>query len=155
MRTAYFSLGSNQGDRGAYLREGVRMVALNDPSRVSSVFETTPWGGVAQENFWNLVLEVTTDASPDALFQRAQAAEAAAHRTREVHWGPRTLDVDVLLVGHEEVERDDLVIPHPRMWQRRFVLVPLAELRHDLVSEALLEMAEGDVTVLGRLETLH
>jgi len=137
------------------LREGVRMVALDDPSRVSSVFETTPWGGVAQENFWNLVLEVTTDASPDALFQRAQAAEAAAHRTREVHWGPRTLDVDVLLVGHEEVERDDLVIPHPRMWQRRFVLAPLAELRHDLVSEALLEMAEGDVTVLGRLETLH
>jgi len=155
VRNAYFSLGSNMGDRGAYLREGVRLVAAGEDYRVSSVFETAPWGGVEQDNFWNLVLEVTTALPSDALFQRAQAAEAAADRQRVVHWGPRTLDVDVLLVGHEEVERPDLVIPHPRMWQRRFVLAPLAELRSDLVTGALLAMAEGEVTLLGRLETLH
>ena len=155
MRAAYFSLGSNLGDRATYLRDAVQVVADNDPYRLSSIYETESVGGVDQAVFWNAVLEVVTAASPLELLARAHRAEVAAQRTRDVRWGPRTLDVDVLLVGDESWNDAALTVPHPRMWERRFVLVPLAELAPTLVAEDVVAAATGAVHRLGTLDTLR
>jgi 2-amino-4-hydroxy-6-hydroxymethyldihydropteridine diphosphokinase len=155
VKLAYLSLGSNVGDRGAYLASGVTSVCGTDPARVSPVYETAPIGGVVQANFWNLVVELSTDASARDLLGRAQAAETAASRSRDVRWGPRTLDVDVLLVGDDRCCDDDLVVPHPRMWTRRFVLAPLRDLAPQLVNDDAWTAAHGDVTKLGTLESLR
>jgi 2-amino-4-hydroxy-6-hydroxymethyldihydropteridine diphosphokinase len=154
VRRAYLSLGSNLGDRLEHLRVGATLVARADPWRASSVYETSPVGGVAQDNFYNLVIEISTDDSPRQLLERANEAEGARKRERTVRWGPRTLDVDVLLVGNERSDDPDIVVPHPRMWERRFVLEPLAELAPDLVSAAALASALGSVRRLGTLQSL-
>lgn len=154
-RLAYLSLGSNLGDRAAHLREGVGVVGAGEPFRLSRVYQTEPVGGVAQDDFWNLVIEVTTGASARELLERARRAENARGRTREVHWGPRTLDVDVLLVGDETSDDPEIQVPHPRMYERAFVLVPLAELAPSLVSAEQLAAATGRVVALGTLESLH
>ena len=155
MRFAYLSLGSNVGDRGAHLLDAIPLVAGGDIYRLSQVYETEPVGGVAQDDFWNMVIELDTDASPRALLSRARLAEAAAQRTREVRWGPRTLDVDVLLVGEETSDDPEILVPHPRLFERAFVLVPLHELAPALVSEAQLAAGAGRVVELGTLESLR
>jgi 2-amino-4-hydroxy-6-hydroxymethyldihydropteridine diphosphokinase len=118
------------------------------------VYETEPVGGVAQDNFWNMVVELTTAVTPRELLERAQRAEALAHRTREVRWGPRTLDVDVLLVGDETSDDPEILVPHPRLYERAFVLIPLRELAPDLVPDALVARAVGGVVKLGTLKSL-
>ena len=124
---AYLGLGSNLGDRRAHLRAAVG--ALPDVVAVSPVYETDPVGGPAEQSrYLNLVVELETDRSPRELLELGQALETAAGRLRTEQDGPRTLDVDVLLVGGLTVREPDLVVPHPRMWQRRFVLAPLADL---------------------------
>jgi 2-amino-4-hydroxy-6-hydroxymethyldihydropteridine diphosphokinase len=155
VRRAYFSLGSNVGDRVAHLRQGVRTVAAGDLHRVSQVYETDPVSDISQDDFLNLVLEVETDATPHDLLERARAAERVARRVRTVRDGPRTLDVDVLLVGEETCDDAELTVPHPRMWERRFVLVPLAELAPELVTQAHLAAAVGAVRPLGTLDALR
>ncbi len=155
MTLAYLSLGTNRGDRGDHLREGVRIVAASDTYRVSAVYETEPVGGVEQDEFWNLVVELDTTASARHLLERAQLAESARGRTRETRWGPRTLDVDVLLVGDEHSSDPDIVVPHPRMWERRFVLAPLRELAPALVSADQYAAAAGAVRRLGTLDSLR
>lgn len=155
MRRAFLSLGSNIGDRAEHLTHGVASVAGAEPHRVSLVYETEPVGGVAQDDFWNLVLELSTQAPPRELLERAQRAEALRGRTREVRWGPRTLDVDVLLVGDELSSDPEILVPHPRLFERSFVLVPLHELAPELVSTAQLGAGVGRVTPLGTLESLR
>ncbi len=155
MRRAYLSLGSNIGDRRAHLAAGVDLVRAQDAFRTSSVYETEPQGGVAQDDYWNLVLELETDATPHELLERARDAEAARQRVRDVRWGPRTLDVDVLLVGDERSDDPEVLVPHPRMYERSFVLVPLHELAPALVTPAQLRAGVGQVTRLGTLESLH
>ena len=155
MRFAYLSLGSNVGDRRAHLLDAIPLVAGGDIYRLSKVYETEPVGGVAQDDFWNMVIELDTDASPRALLNRARLAEVAAKRTREVRWGPRTLDVDVLLVGEETSDDPEILVPHPRLFERAFVLVPLHELAPALVSEAQLAAGAGRVAELGTLESLR
>ena len=101
---------------------------------VSPLYETDPVGGPpGQGAYLNCVVELWTPRTPRELLAAAQAAEAAAGRVRVERWGPRTLDVDVLLVGDEKVDESDLVVPHPRMWSRGFVLVPLGDLAPELV----------------------
>jgi 2-amino-4-hydroxy-6-hydroxymethyldihydropteridine diphosphokinase len=155
VRRAYLSLGSNIGDRGEHLALGVACVASDEPYRLSLVYETEPVGGVDQDSFWNLVLELTTDATPRELLERAQRAEAQRGRTRELHWGPRTLDVDVLLVGNEVSTDPAILVPHPRLYERSFVLVPLHELAPALISQAQVDAGVGRVTPLGTLESLR
>ena len=152
---AFLSLGSNVGDRAEHLRTGVAIAAGTDPYRLSRVYETEPVGGVIQDDFWNLVMELVTEASPWALLERAQSAERQRQRTRDVRWGPRTLDVDVLWV--EDYVSDDprLTVPHPRAMQRAFVVVPWRELAPELISPADVERASGRVAVLGTLELLQ
>jgi 2-amino-4-hydroxy-6-hydroxymethyldihydropteridine diphosphokinase len=140
---AFLALGSNLGDRWAYLRAGV--AALPDVVAVSPVYETDPIGGpAAQGAFLNCVAELHTSLSARQLLDAAHVAEEGARRVRLVRWGPRTLDVDVLLVGDQVIDDEDLVVPHPRMWERGFVLVPLADLAPELVEGHLVgAMAEG------------
>jgi 2-amino-4-hydroxy-6-hydroxymethyldihydropteridine diphosphokinase len=148
-------LGSNIGDRGEHLTAGIDIVAAKDVRRVSSVYETEPVGGVAQDQYWNLVVELVTEATPRELLSRAARAEAARGRVRDVRWGPRTLDVDVLLVGEERSDDPEILVPHPRMYERSFVLVPLHELAPELVTEAQLAAGVGALSRLGTLESLR
>ncbi len=155
MRRAYLSLGSNVGNRRSHLAAAVPLVAQGDPFRLSKVYETEPLGGVAQENFWNMVVELETVASARELLERARRAERAAKRSRGVRWGPRTLDVDVLLVGEETSDDPEILLPHPRLYERAFVLVPLRELAPELVSDEQLGAGAGGVLELGTLESLR
>lgn len=129
---AFVALGSNLGDRWSHLRAAA--AGLPDVVSVSPVYETEPVGGPdGQGPYLNAVVELDTDLSPRQLLEAGRALEAAAGRERAVRDGPRTLDVDVLLVGDLVVDDSDLVVPHPRMWERAFVLVPLHDLAPDLV----------------------
>jgi 2-amino-4-hydroxy-6-hydroxymethyldihydropteridine diphosphokinase len=149
-RRVYLSLGSNVGDRWARLREAVG--ALPDVAAVSPVYETEPVGGPpGQEPYLNAVVELDTDLSPHDLLELAHRLEDAAGRRRAEHHGPRTLDVDVLLVGDLVVDEPDLVVPHPRMYGRRFVLRPLADLAPALVPEGWEAKAVGAVRRVGSL----
>ncbi len=155
VRFAYFSLGSNLGDRRHYLEAAIPFVVESDAYRLSKVYESEPVGGVGQDDFWNMVVEVLTDASSHELLERARRAEIAAKRTRETRWGPRTLDVDVLLVGEETSDDPEILIPHPRLFERSFVMVPLHELAPSLVTKAQLAAGAGSVKELGTLESLR
>lgn len=155
MRVAYLSLGTNLGDRGANLEGALSTLAAGDAYRLSHVYETEPVGGVVQDDFWNLVMEITTGASAEELLERAHRAEEDAQRIREVRWGPRTLDVDLLLVGDEVRDDPALTLPHPRMYERAFVLRPLRDLAPELVSDEQLAGARGDVVELGTLSSLR
>lgn len=150
MTRAFLGLGSNLGDRSALLREAVH--AIDGVIGVSPVYETAPVGGPEQGAYLNLVVELDTDLDARGLLGLCRRLEAAAERVRAVRWGPRTLDVDVLWVDGEVVDDPDLQVPHPRMWERRFVLAPLADLAPDLVPPAALAAAEGEVVRVGRLE---
>jgi 2-amino-4-hydroxy-6-hydroxymethyldihydropteridine diphosphokinase len=149
---AFLGAGSNLGDRAAHLRGAVG--AMPDVVAVSPVYETDPVGGPDQGAYLNLVVELDTQLDARALLEVCRALERAAERVREVRWGPRTLDVDVLWVDGEIVDEPDLQVPHPRMWERRFVLAPLAELAPDIVPEPLLAASAGDVRRLGPLGDL-
>ena len=140
---AFLALGSNLGEREALLRRAV--TSIPDLVAVSPVYETDPVGGPEQEPFLNCVVELDTARTPHELLELCQLLEADAERVRIERWGPRTLDVDVLLVGDLTVDEPDLIVPHPRMWDRRFVLAPLADLAPDLVPPDRLAAAEGDV----------
>ena len=149
---AFLGLGSNLGDRRALLARAV--AGLPDVAAVSRLYETEPVGGPpGQGPYLNLVVELATDLGPRELLGVARRLEAEAGRRRTVHHGPRTLDVDVLLVEGATADDPDLVVPHPRLWERRFVLAPLAELAPELVPPGALERAGGAVTVVGTLET--
>lgn len=150
MTRAFLGLGSNLGDRRAILAEAVR--ALPDVVAVSPVYETDPVGGPDQGPYLNLVVQLETERTARELLAVCREREQAADRVREVRWGPRTLDVDVLWVEGEEVDEPDLVVPHPRMAQRRFVLAPLRDLAPDLVSDAALRKAEGTVRQVAPLD---
>jgi 2-amino-4-hydroxy-6-hydroxymethyldihydropteridine diphosphokinase len=131
VRRAYLGIGSNLGDRASHLQGAVdALVAADglDVVAVSPVYETVPVGGPPQPDYLNAVVAIDTALPARALLELAQRIEAAADRVRTVRWGPRTLDVDVLLVGDEHVDEPDLVVPHPRMTERAFVVVPLADL---------------------------
>lgn len=131
-RRVVLGMGSNLGDRAAHLRAAVD--ALGDEvTAVSDLYETAPVGGPEQGPFLNLVVVLDTDRPAGEVLARAQELEAAAERVRIERWGPRTLDVDVLWIDGETVDRPDLVVPHPRMFERAFVLVPLADVAPDLV----------------------
>jgi 2-amino-4-hydroxy-6-hydroxymethyldihydropteridine diphosphokinase len=132
---AYIALGSNIGDRLYYLREAVKMLDRHEQISVaaaSSIYETEPVGYVNQDKFLNMVIKIYTTLSPFALLDVTQNIEQKLGRKREIRWGPRTLDLDILLYNHENIETEQLIIPHPRMTERAFVMIPLLELNHDI-----------------------
>ncbi|HEX4903674.1 MAG TPA: 2-amino-4-hydroxy-6-hydroxymethyldihydropteridine diphosphokinase, partial [Acidimicrobiales bacterium] len=151
MTRVLLGLGSNLGDRAGFLRAAVD--ALPGVVGVSDVYETEPVGGPEQGRFLNIVVAldlpvVAEGAAPDELapadvLALCQRLEQDARRVRQERWGPRTLDVDVLWIDGIGVDEPDLQVPHPRMFERRFVLAPLAELAPDLLPEGWEQRAEG------------
>lgn len=130
---AFLALGSNLGDRLANLRGAVELLAERDGIEVlrsSRVYETEPVGP-PQPAYLNAVIEVATTSSPTELLRACRAVEEALGRVRTERWGARTIDVDILTFDEVEVTEPDLEIPHPRMHERGFVLVPLGELEAD------------------------
>ena len=153
MTRAFLGIGSNLGRRAAQLRSAV--AGLADVVAVSPVYETDPVGGPDEQGaYLNLVVELDSPLDARGLLGECARLEQAAGRVRTVRWGPRTLDVDVLWVDGETVHEPDLEVPHPRMWERRFVLAPLADLAPDLVSPAQVAAAEGAVRSVGPLADL-
>ncbi|MFB3776975.1 MAG: 2-amino-4-hydroxy-6-hydroxymethyldihydropteridine diphosphokinase [Bryobacteraceae bacterium] len=149
MKTVYISLGSNLGNRQASLEEALRRLAAADLRilRVSPVYETEPQDLKAQPWFLNLVVEAETDLFPRQLLARVQKIERELGRKRTVAKGPRIIDIDILLYGEAVIDAADLVVPHPRMAQRRFVLQPLADLapdlRHPVLKRTVRELLAG------------
>lgn len=140
----FIGLGSNLGDRVAFLQNAV--AGLPDVVRVSSVYETSPVGGPeGQDPYLNCVVELQTELSPEALLARGQELEHEAGRERRVQWEARTLDVDVLLYGDEHIVSEQLTVPHPRMWERKFVTAPLQELAPELVTDEQVASGVGDI----------
>ena len=136
--TAYLGLGSNLGDREDNLRGAVSLLRQRVSLIVlSAVYETEPWGYTSQPNFLNLVCAVETGLSPQELLELAQGVERELGRVPTFRYGPRTMDVDILLYGDEVIETPDLRIPHPRFSERAFALVPLAEIAPALVHPVL------------------
>jgi 2-amino-4-hydroxy-6-hydroxymethyldihydropteridine diphosphokinase len=124
--TAYVGLGANLGDRERALRQAAELLGAR---RLSTVRETEPWGVTDQPRFLNAVAELETDLPPRELLQRLLDVERSLGRTRGgERWGPRTIDLDLLLYGGETIDEPGLTVPHPRMHERLFVLEPLAEL---------------------------
>ena len=129
MTTAYVGLGSNLGDRLGYLRAAVAALAARGlgPVAVSSVYESEPLGP-PQPDYLNAVVSVSTTLSARELLETLKAIEAELGRRTTERWGPREIDLDLLLYGDEMLEEDDLIVPHPEMTRRSFVLVPLLEI---------------------------
>ncbi len=146
MTRAYIALGSNLGDRRTHLSEAIRSFG-SEVVGVSGLYETDPVGGPDQGPYLNAVIALDTTDDARALLARCQTAEQAAGRERTEHWGPRTLDADVLWVEDETVNDDDLVVPHPLMTERAFVLVPLLDVAPDFAlddtARAVADGADG------------
>lgn len=134
--TAYLGLGSNLGDRLASLQRAVDLLGAEAGialTRCSRVWETDPVGGPPQPDFLNVVVRAEIGLSPRELLAACQRVEAALGRVRDVRWGPRTVDIDILLIDAHEIDEPGLVVPHARLHERAFVLMPLLEIEPDPV----------------------
>lgn len=144
-RRVLLGLGSNLGDRRRLLKDAID--SLPGVSKVSGVYETDPIGGPSeQQKYLNLVAAIDSDATPRQLLGMCHRLESAAGRVRGERWGPRQLDIDILWIDGETVDEADLQIPHPHMWQRRFVLVPLADIAPELLPDGWEDRVDGWVT---------
>lgn len=136
MIEAWIGLGANLGDRAATLDAALERIDRLDETRLKAVsryYFTPPWGDTDQPDFLNAVAPVRTGLTPEMLLRALLAIESDLGRERRGRrWGPRTIDLDLLLYGNERIERPQLTVPHPRIRERAFVLVPLLELAPDL-----------------------
>jgi 2-amino-4-hydroxy-6-hydroxymethyldihydropteridine diphosphokinase len=139
MHTAYLLLGSNLGDRAAILRSAVQHLSetAGTMAATSGLYETAAWGLEEQPAFLNQAVRLHSTLAPDALLDVCLQVEQLAGRERQVRWGARTLDVDILLYDALLLDTPRLIVPHPRLPERRFALVPLAEIAADVVHPKL------------------
>jgi 2-amino-4-hydroxy-6-hydroxymethyldihydropteridine diphosphokinase len=134
---AYLGLGGNLGDPAQSMAAALRMLdgdPMTEVVAVSSLYRTPPWGKTDQPDFLNATAEVLTGHSPRELLDLCLEAERRLKRVRQERWGPRLIDIDILVFGDRAVQEDGLEIPHPRMLERAFVLAPLAEIAPDFVA---------------------
>ena len=144
---AFIALGSNMGDKKAYLDMAVKSLSERDDCqvvKVSDYVETAPYGGIEQDNFLNGALWLRTLQEPEELLDTLHSIESAANRVRDVRWGPRTLDLDILLYDDLVYESETLIIPHVEMHMRDFVLTPMAQIapwiRHPILGKTVEQM---------------
>lgn len=129
--SVYLGLGSNMGDRMEALRNAVRYISRirgTVVEAVSGVYETNPVGYTEQDKFLNAAVRIKTSLEPLCLLEELQKIEASLKRTRTIRWGPRTIDIDILLFGEQSIRLPELTVPHPRMLDRAFALVPLKDI---------------------------
>ena len=149
MNTTYLLTGGNVGNRQQYLQESARLIEsrCGKITRQSAIYETAAWGKTDQASFLNQVLEVSTHLPADELLEVLLAIEAVIGRTRTEKYGPRTIDIDILLFNHDIMHTKNLIIPHPQMSNRRFVLQPLADLIagyiHPEINETIAELLKN------------
>lgn len=135
MNRVYLSLGSNLGNREENLKKAIHLISQNEDikiNRISSIYETEPIGFKEQDWFLNMVIEIETGLEPHVLLNYILNVERNMGRVREIKWGPRIIDIDILLYDDIEIKDRDLQIPHPRMLDRAFVLIPLVEINPDI-----------------------
>ena len=153
----YISIGSNMGDKEATIRKAIKMLAASDKIQlesVSSFYETPPWGKTDQPLFFNGALRVSTELEPMELLRVCQDIEQQLGRDRHIHWGPRTIDLDLLYIDGVEMDTPELTLPHKHMLDRAFVLVPLSEIAPGLrikgkfIGEYLMRTRDKDDMVL-------
>ncbi|MFJ7640605.1 2-amino-4-hydroxy-6-hydroxymethyldihydropteridine diphosphokinase [Peribacillus sp. NPDC046944] len=133
---SYLSIGSNMGESFDTFQRAFQLLSEDPHIKLvscSSLYETDPVGYTDQDCFLNAVIKVETDLTPEDLLRACMQVEQELGRKRNVRWGPRTLDLDILLYNHENVETEILSIPHPRMHERAFVIIPLMELESDII----------------------
>ncbi|AVP35818.1 2-amino-4-hydroxy-6-hydroxymethyldihydropteridine diphosphokinase [Staphylococcus felis] len=136
MVDAYLSLGSNIGERETQLQLAIEQLNMTPGirvKRVSPIYETKPVGYVDQPDFLNLCVSIETNLPPFQLLQACLEIETRLHRVRKERWGPRTIDIDILLYGKSIIEDEHLSIPHPRMSERAFVMIPLNDIASDVI----------------------
>src|SRR5688572_9857664 len=136
MATAFVGIGSNLGDREGHLRRALELLAAEEGIEIVAVSvlrETEPVGPVSQGHFLNGAAELTTELPPQELLERLLDVEQRLGRVRRERFGPRTIDLDLLVYGDEVIDEPGLTLPHPRLHERRFALEPLAELAPGLV----------------------
>ena len=136
MKQAWIALGSNIAPRETYLQQAIQMLNEHEEiklNQVSTVYETEPVGYENQDQFLNLVAEIETSLDPMELLRICQKIEQDLGRKRIIRWGPRTVDLDILLYSTENMNVEELILPHPRMHERAFVLVPLADIAPELL----------------------
>lgn len=137
MPTVYLGLGSNMRNPPAQLEAAVAALdglPTTHVGRISPLYLSKAWGKTDQPDFLNMVVEIDTALAPASLLRKIKQIEADQGRTPGERWGPRPVDIDILLYDKQEINTPTLVIPHPRMWERAFVLRPLADLAPDLIS---------------------
>ncbi len=135
MNKVYLLLGSNEGMRETWLESAMELLQerCGNIALKSAIYETAAWGLEEQPDFLNMALCLSTDLSPASLLQQTQAIEQELGRQREVKWGQRTLDIDILFYNGEIIDMPGLRVPHPYVQERRFALVPLVEIAADLI----------------------
>lgn len=162
MTVAYISFGSNMGDKVESLRQAVSFLQQHpsiEVTKVSSIYDTDPVGYEDQDLFMNLVVEVKTSLGAESLLDACQEIEQQLKRVRLIRWGPRTMDLDIILYGDEIIETERLIVPHPRMHERAFVLVPLAEIAPNVIqpventsiTELLAQVGEEGVRLFSKI----
>lgn len=139
MNNTYLSLGSNEGNRKQWFKNAIELLheKCGPVKARSSVYETAAWGITTQPDFLNMSVELATTLTPIELLSEIHIIETALGRQRTIKWGPRTLDIDILLYESEVISFPGLIIPHPFMQERRFTLAPLAEIAPDYVHPVL------------------
>lgn len=144
MISAYLSIGSNIGDRIANLQgaiDGLRLYKI-EVVAISSVYETEPVGGVVQDDFLNLAVSIKTTLSAYDLLDKIHEIEQKWHRKRLIHWGPRSIDLDILYYANDVFNDERLIVPHPEIKNRQFVLIPLLEIADDELKIKVKQMLE-------------
>lgn len=146
MNTAYLLIGGNLGDRAAYLAEAINQISAQYGRVIStsSIYETAAWGNVNQPAFYNQAVKLVTILSPEALIERLLAIENEMGRVRTEKYGPRTIDLDILMINDIVIDTPTLTIPHPQLHNRRFALLPLHEiapaLHHPVLNKTIHEL---------------
>ncbi len=146
MSVAYIGIGSNLGNKRYHCLKAVELLKQNGlrVSKMSSLYETEPWGVREQPSFMNMAVEVETDLAPRKLLDLLKRIERRMGRKKTQRWGPRSIDLDILLYDDLVIREEDLIVPHPLMHERTFVLVPLSEIAHDKVHPVFLTKV-GDI----------
>lgn len=166
VHSAFLLLGSNVGNKLNWLKQAITSIEkeVGFIEKKSSVYETEAWGNINQDSFYNILVIAQTTLSPLQLLKVTQQIEYACERKRNVHWGPRTMDIDILFYDDIIFKEQQLTIPHPLICERRFVLAPLfeiaphkshPELNDDISSLLAITKDDSKIVLLGHIEFIH